>query len=125
MAVKLTTTKKKSTIKEVNTAIEEARVQYGIPGTSEVFLSEEYLKQDNWVEVTTTRPSMNHILDASGDWVIPIDLDVDKARKNEYLEAYPIDKQLKVLTDFLRGDETSKEEMLKIFDAIKEKYPRK
>ena len=123
MAIKLTTTKKKN--KEVEPTIIETRVQYGIPGTHEVFLSEEYLKQANWVEVTTDSPSMNHVLDASGDWIIPDNIDIDKARKNEYLEVYPIDKQLKVLTDFLRGDNTSKEEMLKAFDTIKEKYPRK
>lgn len=101
---------------------------YGIVGTNEVIMAEEWNQPGNTVMMATIdSPGPGYVIDETGNWVYPGDLDkvildIKDARKLAYLAAWPIDKQMEAIGDHLDGDPTKFNQMQLDFKEIRDKY---
>jgi hypothetical protein len=98
---------------------------YGLPGTNQTIQTYPYLAPEGYIEITDpTPPTKFHILDETGDWKLKDDVSYADKRREAYLKAYDVGKQLEDLYDAILGNHTKLEDMKKTFDEIKQLYPK-
>ena len=99
---------------------------YGQVGTNLVVQGEIWSIPSGYVELVNTEPPTSfHVLDESGVWILPKDVNIDTLRAELYIKAWPSHKQLEAIQDNANGDPTKLNKMNAEFDAIKKAYPKK
>lgn len=116
----LTGSKKSKSTKKVNAPLFK---MFGKPGTADVVECEPAVAPEGYLEIRTEAPTSFHILDNSGGWELPPDVNMKDVRQALYLKSWPIHKQLEAHQDAAQGDDTKLKELLKDFDSIKQQYP--
>jgi hypothetical protein len=102
---------------------------YGVVGTTEVVYAEDWNQPAGTILlVTGDSPGPGYLIDETGNWSYPANIEAVKesiriARKDAYLKAWPVDKQMEAIGDHLAGDSTKFDLMQVAFDKIKEDFP--
>lgn len=94
--------------------------------TRNLVISDPLTVEKTWVRVDTLPPSSMHIVNSLGEWYLPDTTPetIDAVRRELYLKAWPVYKQLEAYQDALLGDTTKLTRMKEDFDMIRLQYPK-
>lgn len=102
---------------------------YGMVGTDQIMFAEDWNKPTDMIPVVSANsPGSGHIIDETGNWVLPANVSAAKAavrtaRQEAILNAWPVAQQMEAIGDHLAGDSTKFDKMQSDLEEIKKKFP--